>query len=97
MADFEKNHESIELTPDALEQAVGGAGRSLRALVVTRQTYLREGPGKNYNEVVVVRVGDELYYSGLTKADERGVNWYGVVAGSDGFTLYISSKCCKFA
>ena len=96
MTDFEKNNDIVELSPEAMEQAAGGAGGSTK-LKVTKSTCLREGPGENFPGLKAAYPGQGLIYFGPTQADERGVDWYGVGYNTGSVALYyISSRCCKF-
>ena len=95
MTDFEKNNDIVELSPEALEQAAGGAEQSNR-IVVTKRTYLYKGPGKDFTALNAVYPGEGLKYVGPTQADARGVNWYGVGKFTGSVVYYISSRCCKF-
>ena len=96
MTGFEKNNESVELSPEALEQVAGGAKQS-KHIMVTKNTYLREGSGENFPVTSGAYSGQGLIYFGPSQADECGVNWYGAGRNTGSVVIHhISSKCCKF-
>ena len=66
------------------------AGAAMAEVVTTGNVNLREGPGLEYDTLITVPSGTELFFCDDIRTDDRGVDWYSV--DYKDYSGWVSSK-----